>query len=51
MRRSIVLLGILVVGLVGVWAHAAQQPAASPPPAFNPANFTGTVTPRATTFA
>ena len=49
MRRSIVLLGILVVGLVGVWAHAAQQPASSPAPAFNPANFTGTVTPRATT--
>ena len=42
-------LGILGLGLTGVWAHAAQQPAASPAPTFNPANFTGTVTPRATT--
>jgi quercetin dioxygenase-like cupin family protein len=47
MRRSLVLFGILGLGLTGVWVHAAQQPAASPP-AFNPANFTGTVTPRNT---
>jgi quercetin dioxygenase-like cupin family protein len=47
MRRSLVLSGILGLGLMGVWVQAAQQPA---PPAqtFNPANFTGTVTPRAT---
>jgi quercetin dioxygenase-like cupin family protein len=49
MRRSLVLSGILGLGLMGVWAHAAQQPAAPPAPTFNPANFTGTVTPRATT--
>ena len=49
MRRSLVLSGILGLGLMGVWAHAAQQPAPSPAPTFNPANFTGTVTPRATT--
>lgn len=49
MRRSLVLLGILGLGLMGVWAQAAQQPASVPaPPAFNPANFTGTVTPRGT---
>jgi quercetin dioxygenase-like cupin family protein len=48
MRRSLVLFGILGLGLMGVWVHAAQQPAASPAPTFNPANFTGTVTPRAT---
>jgi len=55
MRRSLVLFGILGLGLTGVWVHAAQQ-ASSPersattPPAqtFNPANFTGTVTPRST---
>jgi quercetin dioxygenase-like cupin family protein len=47
MRRSLVLFGILGLGLTGVWVHAAQQPASSPP-AFNPANFTGTVTPRNT---
>ena len=28
MRRSLVLSGILGLGLMGVWAHAAQQPAA-----------------------
>jgi quercetin dioxygenase-like cupin family protein len=49
MRRSLVLSGILGLGLMGVWVHAAQQPAAPPAPTFNPANFTGTVTPRATT--
>jgi quercetin dioxygenase-like cupin family protein len=49
MRRSLVLSGILGLGLMGVWAHAAQQAAAPPAPTFNPANFTGTVTPRATT--
>ena len=49
MRRSLVLFGILGLGVMGVWVHAAQQPAASPPaPTFNPANFTGTVTPRST---
>lgn len=49
MRRSLVLLGILGVGLTGVWVHAAQQAAAAPPaPTFDPANFTGTVTPRST---
>ena len=55
MRRSLVLLGILGLGLTGVWVHAAQQVSspersATPPPAqtFNPANFTGTVTPRNT---
>jgi quercetin dioxygenase-like cupin family protein len=49
MRRSLVLSGILGLGLMGVWAHAAQQPAPAPAQTFNPANFTGTVTPRATT--
>jgi uncharacterized RmlC-like cupin family protein len=40
MRRSLVLLGVLGVGLAGVWAQAAQQPAAAPPAqTFNPANF------------
>ena len=49
MRRSLVLFGILGLGLTGVWVHAAQQPATSPPAqTFNPANFTGTVTPRNT---
>ena len=49
MRRSVVLLGILGLGVMGVWAQAAQQPAASPPAqTFNPANFTGTVTPHST---
>jgi quercetin dioxygenase-like cupin family protein len=55
MRRSLVLFAILGLGLTGVWVHAAQQ-ASSPErsattpraPAFNPANFTGTVTPRNT---
>jgi quercetin dioxygenase-like cupin family protein len=47
MRRSLVLLGILGLGVTGVWVHAAQQPA-TPAPTFNPANFTGTVTPRGT---
>ena len=53
MRRSLVLFGIVGLGMTSVWVHAAQQ-ASSPqqsataPPAqtFNPANFTGTVTPR-----
>ena len=50
MRRSLVLFGILGLGVTGVWVHAAQQPAAAPAPqTFNPANFTGTVTPRGTT--
>jgi quercetin dioxygenase-like cupin family protein len=49
MRRSLVLLGILGLGVTSVWVHAAQQPApAAPAPTFNPANFTGTVTPRGT---
>ena len=49
MRRTLVLFGILGLGLTGVWVHAAQQPATSPPAqTFNPANFTGTVTPRNT---
>jgi len=49
MRRSLVLFGILGVGITGVWVHAAQQPATAPPAqTFNPANFTGTVTPRST---
>ena len=47
MRRSLVLFGILGLGVTGVWVHAAQQPATAPPAqTFNPANFTGTVTPR-----
>jgi quercetin dioxygenase-like cupin family protein len=48
MRRSLVLLGILGIGLTGVWVHAAQQAATAPAQTFNPANFTGTVTPRGT---
>jgi quercetin dioxygenase-like cupin family protein len=48
MRRALVLSGILGLGLMGVLVQAAQQPAA-PAQTFNPANFTGTVTPRATT--
>jgi quercetin dioxygenase-like cupin family protein len=50
MRRSLVLFGILGLGMTGVWVHAAQQAATAPAaaPAFNPANFTGTVTPRGT---
>jgi hypothetical protein len=49
MRRSLVLFGILGLGLTGVWVHAAQQAATAPPaPTFNPANFTGTVTQRST---
>lgn len=48
MRRSLVLVGILGLGVMGVWVHAAQQPASPPAPAFNPANFTGTVTPNST---
>jgi quercetin dioxygenase-like cupin family protein len=47
--RSLVLSGILGVGLMSVWVHAAQQAAPAPPQTFNPANFTGTVTPRGTT--
>ena len=50
MRRSLVLFGILGLGVTGVWVHAAQQPAApAPAQTFNPANFTGTVTQRNTT--
>ena len=50
MRRSLVLCAILGIGLTSVWLHAAQQPATAPPAqTFNPANFTGTVTPRGTT--
>ena len=49
MRRSFVLFGILGLGVMGVLVQAAQQPgAASPAQTFNPANFTGTVTPRST---
>jgi quercetin dioxygenase-like cupin family protein len=47
--RSLVLSGLLGVGLMSVWVAAAQQPATAPPQTFNPANFTGTVTPRGTT--
>jgi quercetin dioxygenase-like cupin family protein len=49
MRRSLVLCGILGLGVMGVLVQAAQQPAAPAPQAFNPANFTGTVSPRGTT--
>jgi len=43
----LVLFGILGLGMTGVWLQAAQQPASPPAPqTFNPANFTGTVTPR-----
>lgn len=48
MRRSLVLSAIVGLGVMGVWVHAAQQSAAPAPQAFNPANFTGTVTPRST---
>jgi quercetin dioxygenase-like cupin family protein len=34
---------------MGVLVQAAQQPAPAAPQTFNPANFTGTVTPRGTT--
>jgi quercetin dioxygenase-like cupin family protein len=47
MRRTLVLSAIVLVGLSGVWTHAAQQqPAAAQPAALDPANFTGTVTAR-----
>jgi quercetin dioxygenase-like cupin family protein len=46
MRRTFVLAAVLVVGVMSVWMHGAQQ--APAPPAFNPANFSGTVTPRST---
>jgi quercetin dioxygenase-like cupin family protein len=49
MRRSFVLVGVIALGVMSVWAQAAQQPSSPPAPTFNPANFTGTVTPRATT--
>jgi quercetin dioxygenase-like cupin family protein len=47
-RRSFVLLSILGLGVMGVWVHAAQQPAPAPAQTFNPANFTGMVTPHST---
>jgi quercetin dioxygenase-like cupin family protein len=49
MLRTLVLSAILMVGVMGAWMQGNQQ-AAQPPaaPAFNPANFTGTVTPRGT---
>ena len=50
MRRSLVLFGVVGLGVMGVWVQAAQQPAPAPAPqTFNAANFTGTVTPRGTT--
>ena len=50
MRRTLVLSAIFVLGVMGAWMRGDQQaaPAASPQ-AFNPANFTGTVTPKTTT--
>ena len=49
MRRSLVLCAILGIGLTSVWVHAAQQPATTAPAqTFNPATFTGTVTPHST---
>ena len=47
MRRTLVLSAVLVLGVMSAWLYGAQQPAA-PPPAVNPANFSGTVTPRST---
>ena len=47
MRRTLVLSAVLVLGVMGAWMHGAQQ-AAVAPPAFNPANFFGTVTPKST---
>ena len=55
MRRSLVLCAILGIGLTSVWVHAAQQASSperrattAPAQTFNPANFTGTVTPHNT---
>jgi quercetin dioxygenase-like cupin family protein len=55
MRRTFVLSAILMLGAMGAWMHGDEQSAApssaaptSAAPAFNPANFTGTVTPRDT---
>src|SRR5262245_19500699 len=47
MRRTLVLSAIIMVGVMGAWitGEQATTPAA---PAFNPANFTGTVTQRDT---
>jgi quercetin dioxygenase-like cupin family protein len=47
MQRTLVLSAVIVMGACGVWIHAAQQ-GAPPAPPFNPANFTGTVTPQPT---
>lgn len=54
MRRTVVLTAVLCLGGFAVWtrdvAQAAQaSQAAQAPPAFNPANFVGTVTPHPTT--
>jgi quercetin dioxygenase-like cupin family protein len=55
MRRSLVLCAILGIGLTSVWVQAAQQSSSperrattAPAQTFNPANFTGTVTPHST---
>ncbi|HLG57917.1 MAG TPA: cupin domain-containing protein [Vicinamibacterales bacterium] len=47
MRRTLVLSAVLVLGVMGAWMQGAQQ-AAVAPPALNPANFLGTVTPKST---
>jgi quercetin dioxygenase-like cupin family protein len=49
MRRSFVLVGVIALGVMSVWTQAAQQPTPPTAPTFNPANFSGTVTPRGTT--
>jgi quercetin dioxygenase-like cupin family protein len=50
MQRTFVLSAVVVLGVCGVWIHAAQQQGAPAPqpPAINPANFTGKVTPHLT---
>jgi quercetin dioxygenase-like cupin family protein len=49
MQRTMVLTTVLCLGGFAVWMQGASQAAPQAPPAFNPANFVGTVTPRSTT--
>jgi quercetin dioxygenase-like cupin family protein len=47
MKRTWVLSAIFLLGLSVAWIRGEQESAPQPPP-INPANFTGTVTPRQT---
>ncbi len=46
MRRTLVLSAVLVLGVCGAWLNGAPQGAQPQPQPFNPANFTGKVTPQ-----